>query len=251
MVQISPKTKTKNCHSRLDSTSTTVTSTTVTSITVTSISVTSTTRREIMKKQTAIFATLALAGLVGAITATQAQGNIKLKLVEVITSEPRTVVLKEIIKDFETANPGISVELISLPWAESYPKLTNLIQSGQAPDVAEISENWIGLYGSLGALENLEPYLKKFADFKDFNKASLSFGRSYKKTMYFLPYGFYVRGMFYNKTIFKEAKIARAPRTFDDFTKAAEAITKSAPNRYGYCLRGSRGGLDSIFPFMA
>ena len=63
----------------------------------------------------------ALAGVVGAIGATQAQGNVKLKLVEVITSEPRTVVLKEIIKDFEAANPGVSVELISLPWAESYP----------------------------------------------------------------------------------------------------------------------------------
>jgi multiple sugar transport system substrate-binding protein len=193
----------------------------------------------------------ALAGVVGAIGATQAQGNVKLKLVEVITAEPRTVVLKEIIKDFEAANPGVSVELISLPWAESYPKLTNLIQSGQAPDVAEISENWIGLYGSIGALENLEPYLKKFSDFKDFNKAALSFGRSYKKTMYFMPYGFYVRGMFYNKKLFKEAKISKAPKTFDDFTSAAEKITKSGADRYGYCLRGSRGGFDSVFSYMA
>ena len=205
-----------------------------------------------MRTQTKVMAGLvALAAGAGLMGAGAAQSSVKLKLVEVITAEPRTVVLKDMIKSFEAANPGISVELISLPWAESYQKLTNLIQSGQAPDVAEISENWLGLYGSLGALENLEPYLKKFPDFKDFNKASLSFGRGYKKTMYFLPYGFYVRGMFYNKVIFKDAKIARAPRTFDDFVKAAATITQSAPNRYGYCLRGSRGGFDSIFPFMA
>ena len=192
-----------------------------------------------------------LASLAGLISAGQAQAPIKLRLVEVLTSEPRTVMLNDMLKEFQAANPGINVEVISLPWGESYQKLLNLVQSGQAPDVAEISENWLGLYGSLGALENLDPYLKNFGDAKEFNKPTISFGKAYKNTMYFLPYGFYVRGMFYNKTMFKAAGIASPPRTFDDFASAAARITKSGSNRYGYCLRGSRGGFDSVFPFMS
>ena len=101
-----------------------------------------------------------LASIAGFISAGQAQAPIKLRLVEVLTSEPRTVMLNDMLKEFQVANPGINVEVISLPWGESYQKLLNLVQSGQAPDVAEISENWLGLYGSLGALENLDPYLK-------------------------------------------------------------------------------------------
>ena len=201
-----------------------------------------------MKKRIAL-GMVVVAGI--GIGVTQAQAPIKLRLVEVLTSEPRTVVLNTMLKEFEAANPGISVEVVSLPWGESYQKLLNLVQSGQAPDVAEISENWLGLYGSLGALENLDPYLKTFKDAKDFTKPTLSFGKAYKNTMYFLPYGFYVRGMFYNKNLFKAAKIATPPRTFADFATAAEKITKSGPNRYGYCLRGSRGGFDSVFPFMS
>ena len=192
-----------------------------------------------------------LAGIAGLISAGQAQAPIKLRLVEVLTSEPRTVMLNDMLKEFQAANPGINVEVISLPWGESYQKLLNLVQSGQAPDVAEISENWLGLYGSLGALENLDPYLKNFSDAKEFNKPTLSFGKAFKNTMYFLPYGFYVRGMFYNKTMFKAAGVPRAPRTFDEFASAAAQVTKSGSNRYGYCLRGSRGGFDSVFPFMS
>jgi multiple sugar transport system substrate-binding protein len=194
---------------------------------------------------------LTVAGIAGLVSISQAQAPIKLRLVEVITAEPRTVVLNDILKDFKAANPGIEVELISLPWAESYQKLLNLVQSGQAPDVAEISENWLGLYGSLGALENLDPYLKNFKDAKDFNKPTLSFGKAYKNTMYFLPYGFYVRGMFYNKVMFKDAGLKTAPRTFDDFAKFAAKVSKSGSNRYGYCLRGSRGSFDSVFSFMS
>lgn len=39
-----------------------------------------------------------------------------LKLVEVITSPERTEVLKQMVGEFEAANPEVKVEITSLPW---------------------------------------------------------------------------------------------------------------------------------------
>jgi multiple sugar transport system substrate-binding protein len=49
-----------------------------------------------------------------------AQAAAPLKLVEVITSPERTETLKAIVKNFEDANPGVRVEITSLPWGQSF-----------------------------------------------------------------------------------------------------------------------------------
>ena len=36
-----------------------------------------------------------------------------------------------------------------------------MVQSGQVPDVAEVPDKWVGLYGSLGKLVDLTPYLNQ------------------------------------------------------------------------------------------
>ena len=65
-----------------------------------------------------------------------------------------------------------------------------------------------------------------------------------------LPYGFYLRAMFYNKDLFKQAGIDAPPRTMDEF--AADAKTISAlPGKSGYCLRGGPGGLNGWMMFGA
>ncbi|TIO59399.1 MAG: sugar ABC transporter substrate-binding protein, partial [Mesorhizobium sp.] len=64
-----------------------------------------------MKRLTILLA--AAAGL--AISAGAALADTTIKMVEVITSPPRTEFLKKQIAEFEHANPGIKVELVSLP----------------------------------------------------------------------------------------------------------------------------------------
>ncbi len=56
-----------------------------------------------------------------------------------------------------------------------------------------------------------------------------------------LPYGFYLRAMFYNKKLLPEACVAEPPKTMDDyFVKASEAVSKRAGPNPGYCLAGVR-----------
>ena len=70
-----------------------------------------------------MFKKLLIAGAaVAAFYVGTASADTTLKLVEVITSPERTETLKGIVKDFETANPGTTVEIISLPWGEAFEK---------------------------------------------------------------------------------------------------------------------------------
>ena len=43
-----------------------------------------------------------------------------------------------------------------------------------------------------------------------------------------LPYGFYLRAMFYNKKLFEEAGVAGPPKTLDEFRAAAEKVSALA-----------------------
>ena len=45
------------------------------------------------------------------------------------------------------------------------------------------------------------------------NDRALELGRDVKNTAYMLPYGFYLRAMFYNKKLFQEAGVAEPPKT--------------------------------------
>lgn len=52
--------------------------------------------------------------------ATNAYADTTLRLVEVITSSERTTVLQGIVSEYEAANEGVTVEIISLPWGQAF-----------------------------------------------------------------------------------------------------------------------------------
>ena len=78
---------------------------------------------------------LITATLLASLMAGSALADTKLKLVEVITSPERTETLKSIVAKFEAANPGTTVEIISLPWGEAFQKFATMVSAGELPDV--------------------------------------------------------------------------------------------------------------------
>jgi multiple sugar transport system substrate-binding protein len=173
-----------------------------------------------------------------------------LKLVEVITSPERTETLKAIVKTFEDANPGTDVEIISLPWGPSFEKLATMVAAGDSPDVVEMPDMWMALYANNGWLESLEPYLKTWEHTAELNQRTLQLARVIRNTAYMLPYGFYLRALYYNKKMFAAAGVAAPPRTVDEFIAVAKKISV-APGKYGYCLRGGAGGVNGWMMFGA
>jgi multiple sugar transport system substrate-binding protein len=197
-----------------------------------------------------VFKKLILATAMSALLSGAALADTTLKLVEVITSPERTATLKEIVATFEAANPGAKVEIISLPWGEAFEKFATMVSAGETPDVVEMPDTWLALYAKNGSLENLEPYLKKWPETEDLNNRALEFGRAVDNTAYMLPYGFYLRAMFYNKKLFEEAGVAGPPKTLDEFLEASKKVS-ALPGKYGYCLRGGPGGLNGWVMFGA
>src|SRR6478752_7915971 len=193
---------------------------------------------------------LLIAALASVLMTGTALADTTLKLVEVITSPERTETLKSIVGKFEAANPGTKVEIISLPWNEAFQKFATMVSAGDVPDVMEMPDTWLSLYGNNGMIESLEPYLAKWEHTPELTERALELGRDVKNTAYMLPYGFYLRAMFYNKKLLKEAGVSEPPKTLDDFVAASEKISK-LPGKYGYCMRGGPGGLNGWMIFAA
>ncbi len=193
---------------------------------------------------------LLTAALLTALMASSALADTTLKLVEVITSPERTETLKSIVGTFEAANPGTKVEIISLPWGEAFQKFATMVSAGEVPDVMEMPDTWLSLYANNGMLESLEPYLAKWEHTAGLTPRALELGRDIKDTAYMLPYGFYLRAMFYNKKLLAEAGVSEPPKTMDEFAEASKKVA-ALPGKYGYCLRGGPGGLNGWVMFGA
>ncbi|MFB7144455.1 ABC transporter substrate-binding protein [Agrobacterium deltaense] len=193
---------------------------------------------------------LVIAAIFTALMTGTALADTTLKLVEVITSPERTETLKGIVSKFEAANPGTKVEIISLPWSEAFQKFATMVSAGDIPDVMEMPDTWLSLYANNGMLESLEPYLAKWEHTAGLSERTLELGRDVKNTAYMLPYGFYLRAMFYNKKLLEQAGVKEPPKTLDEFADASKKVA-ALPGKYGYCLRGGPGGLNGWVMFGA
>ncbi|MGP4669789.1 ABC transporter substrate-binding protein [Agrobacterium pusense] len=193
---------------------------------------------------------LVTAAIFTALMTGTALADTTLKLVEVITSPERTETLKGIVSKFEAANPGTKVEIISLPWSEAFQKFATMVSAGDIPDVMEMPDTWLSLYANNGMLESLEPYLAKWEHTAGLSERTLELGRDVKDTAYMLPYGFYLRAMFYNKKLLAEAGVKEPPKTLEEFADASKMVA-ALPGKSGYCLRGGPGGLNGWVMFGA
>ena len=182
--------------------------------------------------------------------AQQSRADTTLKLVEVLTSPERTETLQTLVKAFEMQNPGTHVEITSLAWSSAFEKFATMVSAGDTPDVVEMPDRWLSLYAKNGNLENLEPYLAQWSETKDLSDRALEIARAVDNTAYHLPYGLYLRALFYNKILFKQAGIAAPPKTMDEFRDDAKKISV-LPGKSGYCLRGGPGGLNAWIMFGA
>jgi multiple sugar transport system substrate-binding protein len=179
-----------------------------------------------------------------------AVAEVTLNLTEVITSPQRTEVLRGLVQKFEAANPGVKVEITSLPWGQAFEKLATMVSGGQIPDVVEMPERWVSLYANNRQLESLKPFMDRWEGTAQITDRALQFGSIVDNTPYMIPYGFYIRAMFWNRKLFKEAGLAAPPETLDDFLAASRKITALGGGKTGYCLRGGPGGANGYVMFM-
>src|SRR3954447_5421043 len=139
---------------------------------------------------------------------------------------------RDLITRFESANPGAKVKLQTVSWTDINQKITTLVSTNQAPDILNLDA-----YANFAADDLLLPaddvlssqtqsdFLNKFAE-----------NGKYDAVEYGIPFGGSVRGLFYNKDMFKQAGIQSPPKTWDELRTDAKKISAQGETGYGMPL---------------
>ncbi len=150
---------------------------------------------------------------------------------------PYGVALAGEIRQFERANPGITVDSVTIPNdAALEPKLLAAIVGHQEPTLSQMNPPWGTGFIHTGSLVNLSPHLAKTSSMSpsNFYASLLEGGRWPDGRQYLFPFNVTTAIMFYNKTAFAKAGITAPPKTWQQFT--ADAAKMSGGSRRAFAI---------------
>lgn len=150
---------------------------------------------------------------------------------------------EQIIKDYESANPGTTINVEHAPWSSYFTKIDTELAAKSGPDVMFLTN--IPTYASRGVLEPLDSYIAK-SNFP-IDQYNQEFLRIWKLNghIYGFPRDNNTAVLYYNKTAFQSAGISDPTSSwnFQDLLSAAQKLTKttgSHVDRYGIALENDR-----------
>jgi N,N'-diacetylchitobiose transport system substrate-binding protein len=131
-------------------------------------------------------------------------------------------VVKGYATSFEAANPGTTVDIEFVPWAQAHDKFTTSIAGGKTPDVAEMGTTWTPEFADQGAFEEVSKpasgqYVSSLVD------AATLDGKVWGKPWYAGS-----RALIYRKDVLEKAGV-EPPKTWDELIAAAKAIKAKVP----------------------
>ncbi|GHG28814.1 ABC transporter substrate-binding protein [Streptomyces filamentosus] len=163
----------------------------------------------------------------------------------------RTDVWKEIIADFEKANPDIDVEYVGVASKEVQSKYDTAIQGGALPDVGGVGAAMLAGIAAQGALEPLDERLEKSSLFGKLNKGMVESVKAAggQDKLFTVPTSASNGVLYYRTDLFKAAGL-QEPSTWSAFYAAADKLTQKDKNRFGYTIRGGAGSIAQALDAM-
>src|SRR5438128_963508 len=135
---------------------------------------------------------------------------------------------KKVVAEYDKAHSDVEVNVVG---SINDNKITAAIRSCNAPDVvSSFTSANVGVYCGTGAWIDLAPFLKK--DHVDVNQfpAATRYYTQFGGHRCALPLLADTFGLYYNKTLFRKAGIARPPRTLSELTTDAKKLTQRSAN---------------------
>ncbi|BCL31516.1 sugar-binding protein [Streptomyces aurantiacus] len=164
----------------------------------------------------------------------------------------RTDVWKEIVADFEKANPDIDVKYVPIAATEYQSKVDTSIQAEGLPDVGGVGAAMLAGFAAQNALEPLDERLAKSSLNGKLNEdmvKSLKAAGGGDGTLYSVPTSANNGVLYYRTDLFKKAGLD-APTTWDTFYEAADKLTDKDKNAFGYTIRGGAGSIAQALDAM-
>lgn len=151
--------------------------------------------------------------------------------------------LPVLLKEFEAANPGVTVDVTAIPWDAAHNKYQTAIAGGQTPDIAQMGTTWMGDFA-----DAFDPTPS------DFDKAGFFSGSvnstDVNGTKVGVPWYVDTRVVFYRKDLAEQAGYSTFPTNYDDFKSMAKAMQDKAGATWGIqLLAGGSDSFQSTLPF--
>lgn len=178
-----------------------------------------------MDRRTLIKSGLAAAGTVAMPAYLRAQSNRKLSILTWNIADQEAL-FKEEFADFKAQNPGVEIEWLDKKGPELPAFYQTQLVAGTAPDIIDLQGMiWVE-WAANGALLDLTPYMQKEPDVAKLYNQDYLASFVYDKKNYVVPFYIAKTLLFYNKTMFKEAGLAGAPKSFDEIVNFSQAMAK-------------------------
>jgi multiple sugar transport system substrate-binding protein len=139
---------------------------------------------------------------------------------------------RALMDEFEAANPGIKVELVSGPYSTTKEQVVAGAAAGTMSDVVGLDGAWVSDFVKQGSLASLTDLMTQ-AGFDDSELAAqIQLGGA----TYMIPVVNFVYPVYVNMDLLEAAGISAPPSTRSEFAAAAAALTNADANVYGWVL---------------
>ncbi|MCK8432576.1 sugar ABC transporter substrate-binding protein [Streptomyces sp. D2-8] len=163
----------------------------------------------------------------------------------------RTDIWKQIIADFEKANPSIKVEYVGIAATEYQSKVDTAIQGGGLPDVGGVGAAMAAGFAAQNALDPLDGRLGTSTIKDQLNEGMVESLKSAGggDALYSIPTSANNGTLYYRTDLFQKAGLD-APTTWEKFYEAAEKLSNAKRNEFGYTIRGGAGSIAQALDAM-
>jgi len=178
-------------------------------------------------------------------TASSAGGELDASQVSTkITDKPVTLTLsyvndpptKALIEGFQDKYPNVTIDATQIPFGDYIKSINRSMASSTPPDIAQYSGGAMRTLIPAGLVYNLDPYREAYGWKDSFPASSVETFTTDKSTgakqlgsgsLYAVPGGMSVLGVFYNKELLAQAGVKELPETLDEFSKDLKTIQSS------------------------
>lgn len=190
--------------------------------------------RKIVGASTAAVALLALTGCAAG-TEDGSEGNggdVTIEFAQWWEPELPDGEFRALIDGFEDANPGITVELVSGPYASTKEQLFAGAASGTMPDVVGLDGAWVNDFASQGVIADLSALM----DESGYDDSELASQIQVDGSTYMIPVVNFVYPMFTNDDLLAQAGVDAPPETRSEFADAAAEVSALGDDISGWVL---------------
>lgn len=148
---------------------------------------------------------------------------------------------QEAVDRFMAENPGIKIEVTTVPYPEYQQRLLTAVQGGNAPDISTLDQIWVGAFAQAGAILDLTANAAGSGLTRDQFFPGAWDSATFNESLFGIPFNVDVwQFSFYNQDLLDAAGVSPEDlTTFEGLREAAEKLTSDG--QFGIGLFGHRG----------